>query len=82
MTKFRMKYIVVDDGMNEVIVVFPELLQHNDVAKGFPLVVSGGFIDFVFGKFRCHGKSTSLGLEARREDAVIANRQLAGLLED
>lgn len=76
----RCKYIVVDNGLLEVIIVFPDILQHRDVAQSFGDVVSGGFITKE-DEFICYGESISLGLKSRREDTDIANQQLGRLAE-
>lgn len=69
----KQKYIIIDDGFNDVIVVFPDIIQHSVIA-GDHKVVGAGFIDMSNGK--CYGNSYSLGVSSRPEDTKIALRQL------
>jgi hypothetical protein len=76
----KSKYIIIDNGLAEEIIVFPEYLQHDYVAQGFSDIVSAGFIEKVGGKFFCYGKGTSLNILSRFEDTVLASKQLKDLL--
>lgn len=73
----KTKYIVFDDGRFEDIVIFSELQEHRDMARGLPgVVVSAGFIQ-VDDDCHCYGKSLSLKVESRPErDAQLARRTL------
>lgn len=71
------KYVIVNNGFVDVIVVFPEVLKHSDFTESFSNIVSAGYIKLTDnGMFECYGKSTSLGIESRPFDTDIANRQL------
>jgi len=73
----KQKYVMTE---NNVIIVFPELLQHSDFKHFNP--ISAGFISFGVNKdgnhsCSCYGESISLGLKSRpNEDTIIAKRQL------
>lgn len=78
----KVKYIVVD-YYNQVI-IFPEIIQHKDMADGFR-VLSAGFISFYIDKqlghntinCTCYGKSVSLGIESRGEvDNILVRKQI------
>lgn len=73
----KTKYVCVDNGINEVIVAFPEFIEHSAVRLP-GTVVSAGFIevDPEAGRYRCYGESHSLGLQAREVDSLFANKQL------
>lgn len=73
----KMKYVVLDDGLNDNIIVFPETIQHSSFAMFSGTILSAGFISYTDGKWSCWGKSISLGLDSRpEEDSDIANRML------
>ncbi len=81
----QQKYIRVNQlgGGTDVIVLFPFIVGHNEMASGLNLkaenVISAGFIATgVKGGLmyaRCHGKSTSLGLDSKSEDTELLVRQ-------
>ena len=62
------KYLIVDTGTNEAVVIFSGFLSHDVVAGrlGSP-VVSAGFVDFDQDGPHCFGKSTSLDIKSRGE---------------
>ena len=72
----KQKYVITDDN---VIIVFPELLQHKEFKHFNP--IRAGFISFGVNKegnptCSCYGKSVSLGIESNPEiDTQIAKRQ-------
>lgn len=69
----KVKYIIVKKGITEVPVLFSEVLLHCEVA-GQGQVTSAGFCQRTAeGKWRVAGKSVSLNLEARPQDAEILN---------
>lgn len=74
----KMKYVVVDTGLVDAIIVFPDVIQHNQFAMFPGEILSAGFISMNSdGKWSCWGKSVSLGLNSRpEEDSAIANRML------
>lgn len=63
-----------------VIIIFPPVITHAEVARGFPGATpeSAGFLTLdEFGKdFICYGKSDSLRLSSKPGDAVYANKLL------
>lgn len=72
------KYVLMDFPIGGyVIIIFPPVITHADVAKGFPgaEAVSAGFIKLdEFGKeLICYGKSDSLKLMSKPGDAIYAN---------
>lgn len=80
-----MKYIVVSNGQTEVIVVFPQMLVHKDMAMYVACnmatnhgwnpkeinVVSAGFVDTIGHKLECYGKSESLGVGSKLGDSEL-----------
>ena len=69
----KLKYIVFDDGLNEVMVIFPALTKHDVVAQNLN-VISAGFINLAMGE--CYGNSFSLKKESRKhEDSRIFQQQ-------
>lgn len=73
----KLKYIIVETELNEVAIVFPGLMTHEQVARGHE-VVSAGFVYFPDGySEHCSvlGESSSLGLKCREIDAIIIQKQ-------
>jgi len=71
----KIKYVVFDNGLVEDMIIFSDLTQHADVARGLE-VVSAGFIQ-IFDGVCCYGDSISLGVKSRpEEDEKIARRVL------
>ena len=71
------KYIIFDDGLNYVPIIFPNHVQHNSVAMMFGSwkPERAGFVSInESGDVIAHGKSISLGLDSRPE---IDNKLLA-----
>lgn len=75
---FCLKYIIVDDGLNEKPIIFSNLDQHNDIAYRLSWKpVSAGFVTMVNGQAECYGESISLNIKSRpEEDSKIINRFL------
>lgn len=74
-----LKYIIVEDSGIENAVVFNSILSHADVGFRYArTVVSAGFC-YLPDKFNwyvtCYGKSITLGIESRDEDAEIIQKQ-------
>lgn len=67
-----MKYIIVECQELELAILFDEILTHADVAAG-KKVVSAGFCNR---DGLIWGKSVSLNLEPRAEDASIITRAI------
>ena len=68
-----MKYIVVDYGYSEDMIIFPSTTNHKDMAekfKDFP-IVSAGFVKYddcvTLNPVYCYGESTTLHLTCRKE---------------
>lgn len=72
------KYVVVETGIAECIIVFPDVIPHDAMLGAYRNVVAAGFIyRGANGKFVCHGKSVGLGCPSRGAvDSAIADRQL------
>jgi len=81
------KYIVYDNGIHEVGLIFPAFLQHSDMAaavsKGSE-VVGAGFVSFYTktGEYgpevvcEAYGQSVSLNTTSRKEDSEILTHML------
>ena len=70
----QMKYIIVQKGDFEVPIIFSDLITHKDMAQD-ETVLGAGFVqisinyetrDFVVS---CYGRSDSIGINSREEDA-------------
>jgi hypothetical protein len=70
------KYIVLDrwGHATDAMIIFPASMNHSAVAKNFggrENVLSAGFICVENGKFRCHGRSQSLGIGSSENDDLL-----------
>lgn len=80
-----MKYIVYEQfGGLEVVILFPQFLEHKDVAyvlTSRTKLVSAGFVKLINGEFHVSGKSTSLNLSSRPEDTdlIISHLTFEGI---
>lgn len=76
------KYVIVESDTGiECPILFPNYLIHADVAFRFnraQRVVSAGFFSLGDGKAHCWGKSESLKVESRPEDAAILLKHFGG----
>ena len=84
----KQKYIRTDENK---IIVFSELLQHNEFKNFNP--VSAGFISISTKKVEhnmqyyyetdcaCYGESVSLGLKSNEEDTALAKKQILGHID-
>ena len=74
----QMKYVVVDNGLYDLPVIFPETVLHNEMAfkiGGMPL--RAGFVKVRDGEVICYGESISLDLKSDPvEDAKLISRFL------
>lgn len=75
------KYIVWDDGLNEVPIIFPSTVTHKDMARPFRgNIVSAGFV--MFGVEAglpiayAYGKSESLNIDSRKEDSILITKAI------
>lgn len=74
------KYIVFDDPLNFVAVVFPNFINHSDIASdlrysiGPP--VSAGFVRWEDGKPVAYGRSESLNLDCAPIDTKLIRKQI------
>ena len=77
--KEPLKYVIIEDAMIENAVVFNSILSHADLVGRYSrAVVSAGFCslpDKLNNHVRAWGKSTTLGIESREEDAEIIQQQ-------
>lgn len=71
----KSKYIILSSYGMEVPVVFSPILQHDEVAAG-KRVIAAGFCVYENNTWRAWGKSVSLNIPSRPEDAEILNRTL------
>lgn len=72
-----MKYIVIDDGMIECPIIFPNHINHASVAMCMVgTVLSAGFIRFTVSGLECFGKSVSLKVKSRPEDTELVNKMI------
>ena len=75
------KYIMLDMPMSgDTIFIFPPHFSHADMKRAFDHVevLSAGFVKFdeTEKKFVCYGKSDSLGIGSRPDDAWFASKLL------
>lgn len=64
-----MKYVVFDNGLSDVPMVFPGIEKHSDIALRFNWpVLSGGFVRVVNDQVVCYGESISLNVKSRPEE--------------
>jgi len=78
---YKSKYIIVDTGISEMPIVFPDLLSHSDVARGVAFggkIHGAGFCHITEkGQYICYGESASLNVKSRFEiDSKILNKLL------
>jgi hypothetical protein len=72
----RSKYIIIKHAEREVPLVFSPLLSHKQVA-GMTNVESAGYCQLdIAGRWVASGRSDSLNLSARPQDADILNERL------
>lgn len=73
----KAKYIVIDNGSNVFPVVFPDFLNHDDMARNVGgEVISAGFVEVMEDHVYTGGRSTSLQLKSREEDQDMLTRLL------
>jgi len=71
----KAKYIIVTDGGLEFAIIFDKILAHKNISAGRTQVVSAGFCSLDSdGVWHTYGKSESLSLDSRPQDAKILNR--------
>ena len=82
---WKSKYIVIDTSLNEYAIIFPETLNHSDVAFAMTYgdltkVMSAGFVSIGVANNRpkcsVYGESISLNTKSRPEDYKIVNQAL------
>ena len=76
-----MKYIIVKDREDkEHGIIFPDAITHKEVARIHRAsdirVISAGFCQFVEGGMAAWGRSESLGMQGRSQDAEILTADL------
>lgn len=73
----KLKYVMFDNGLNEIPLLFPEYVNHGDVANLTGMTpVSAGFVEFQSNpegpiKAICYGQSIGLNLRADENDGDI-----------
>jgi hypothetical protein len=74
----EMKYVVIQNhpSVSPDMFIFPAWKNHTDMVRGTDTVVGAGFVYLADGRLRCYGKSISLGVSARAEDADILSRMI------
>jgi hypothetical protein len=75
-----MKYVMLKlEGGQLLPLIFPEFMQHSDMASSVPAtVVSAGRVYVEDGKIIARGSSTSLGVSSREVDTEIIQRYFDG----
>lgn len=78
MSILNMKYVVLDNGLNDIPLIFPGLESHANIAMHFNWpIVSAGFVKVNDNKVICYGKSVSLNANCRPdEDARLITKFL------
>ncbi|QJB56432.1 hypothetical protein [Pseudodesulfovibrio sp. zrk46] len=69
-----MKYIIFEDFSGAPTpIIFPNRIDHADMREQMPYTkaLSAGYVSHGPAGFSCHGKSKTLGLEAKASDAEI-----------
>lgn len=67
-----LKYIMVDNAGTDTPILFPGWMKHDRVAAMLcTKCLSAGFVRFTDGEVQTHGKSESLRIGTRSEDAAI-----------
>ena len=85
----KIKYITYDNGTDNNSIIFPEIINHDDMAKKIGInnpskeVLGAGFVniseknDMLIAE--CYGKSVSLNKDSRgKEDSVIVTKDYFG----
>ena len=85
---YKSKYVIFDNSLYAVPVIFSEFMNHNEVAAAIQIhayggkPISAGFCFIEDGKYKCYGESKSLRIKSRpEEDARILNKYL-GVVAD
>lgn len=66
----NLKYIVIENRGNESIILFPDWMRHDDVARKMNTkVISAGMCDLE--SRQCFGESVSLKIKSRPEDSEL-----------
>jgi hypothetical protein len=68
-----MKYVILKlEGGELLPVIFPDFMQHAQIAGSIPAaVVSAGRVHLEGGNINANGSSSSLGMSSREEDSRI-----------
>ncbi len=76
------KYIIFDNGLNYVPIVFANFVEHETMAKCFPphwVPISAGFVTMLAEeRLLADGESRSLNLKALPGDTKMISRMLFG----
>ena len=73
-----MKYIILQVGETELPFIFPELVQHKDIASIFkhPIISAGFFEHNERGALSCFGESVGLNIKSRPKDIELIRLEL------
>lgn len=85
--QLKMKYIIVDDGLNDTPILFPEYIDHGNMFSGVKQsasstieVLSAGFVSITPNsgtiQVKCFGHSQSLNLRPRDVDSDLIRRHI------
>ncbi len=74
------KYIVFDDPLNVVVVIFPNFINHSDISSDLCYTIgppiSAGFVRWEDGKPVAYGRSESLNLDCASIDTNLIRKQI------
>jgi hypothetical protein len=72
------KYVIMDNGLNDAAIVFPNYIEHALIANAMPgHVIAAGFVSFTDSECTCHGSSVSLKIASRPDvDAKIIRKEI------
>lgn len=76
---YEKKYVVIETGRFEELVVFQPTLEHRYFRNLPGKIVSAGFVGAssrTRSGYSAHGKSASLGIESRPEDQILLDHLL------
>lgn len=72
-----MKYIIIDDGLVDTPILFPQWVKHDKMLFDRSVkLLSAGFVQIVGSTVEAYGESVSLKVSSRKEDSEIIQRAL------
>jgi len=74
----RAKYIMFDNGLMQVPIIFPIVIGHSEMGRNFPNwnVVSAGFVQWTKDGIFAFGDSITLKVKSRPEDTTYMRKYL------